>query len=306
MVPAVVLALAAAMVFGTGTALQHRAASRVPRREAVSGHLVARLLRRPSWLAGLCLSGLGFVLHVAALHQGSLSLVQPIVVTTTAFAVFVRSALDHALPDRAEIVWGICTCVGLTLFIATVGTRPGHPLAGDRTAALFLLTAAVVAAVAIAVARQTRAPARRGFLLGVAAGILYGLTAGLIKVASSHARLGLGPLLHHWSPWLVAPVGLSAFFLSQSAFQATRLSVSAPVLNIVDVLVAVAFGSIVFKDRLFDTPGQLGVELLGVTMIGVGVWQLVKESERLHARHARAAPPDRSASLTLEGDRDAS
>lgn len=286
---AAVLALGAAVVFGAATALQHRAASGVSRVDTGSRHLVAGLLRRPSWLAGLGLSGVAFVLHVAALHLGSLTLVQPIVVTTTMFAVFVRSALDHSLPDRAEVVWGVCTLVGLALFVTTAGTRTPHFVADDRTAGLFVVAAAAAAAVAFVVARQMTVPARRGFLLAMAAGILYGLTAGLIKVAASHARFGLGPLLHHWSPWLVAPAGLCAFFLSQSAFQASRLSVSAPVLNIVDVLVAVAFGTSVFSERLFSTPAQLLVEVLGVTMIGVGVWRLVMEDERLHASRAETA-----------------
>lgn len=65
------------------------------------------------------------------------------------------------------------------------------------------------------------------------------------------------------------PVGVSAFFLSQWAFQATRLSVSAPVLNIVDVLVAVGFGSAVVGDRLSRSPRQLVVDLAGATVIGM-------------------------------------
>lgn len=304
--PAVVLALGAAVVFGTGTALQHRAASGVTRVPAVPGHLLARLLRRPSWLTGLALSGIAFALHVAALHQGSLTLVQPVVVTTTVFAVFVRSGLDHELPDRAEIVWGVCTLVGLALFIAMVGTRTPHRGADDRAAVMFVVAAVAAAATASVVAHQTRVPARRGFLLGVAAGVLYGLTAGLIKVTTSHARHGLVPLLHHWSLWLIVPAGLSAFFLSQSAYQATRLSVSAPAVNIVDVLVAVAFGSIVFRDRFFSSPGQLVVELVGASMIGVGVWRLVKESERHHEDLVLTSSLAAPALSRVEVDREAS
>ena len=299
---AAVLALGAAVVFGTATALQHRAASGVSRADTASGQLLGRLLRRRSWLAGLGLSGFAFILHVAALHHGSLALVQPIVVTTTMFAVFVRSALDRTLPDRAEIVWGVCTLVGLTLVVAMVGTRPMRVIPDDRTAGVFLVAAAVTAVVATVVARQTHAPARKGFLLAVAAGILYGSTAGLIKMATSHVRPGLEPLLHHWSPWLVVPFGLCAFFLSQSAFQATRLSVSAPVLNIVDVLVAVTFGSTVFREHLFRSPGQLVVELIGVTMIVVGVWRLVAEDERLHASPAGRAALDRVEAPKVRSD----
>ncbi|HEY0237836.1 MAG TPA: hypothetical protein VGC37_04250, partial [Friedmanniella sp.] len=114
---AAVLALGAAVVFGAATALQHRAASGVSRVDTVPGKLLVRLLQRPSWLAGLGLSGVAFVLHVAALHTGPLTLVQPIVVTTTVFAVFIRSALERSLPDRAEVLWAACTLVGLTIFV---------------------------------------------------------------------------------------------------------------------------------------------------------------------------------------------
>lgn len=287
---AAALALAAAAVFGTATALQHRAASALAPSAGDSGRLLVRLLRSPGWIVGLCLSGVAFALHVAALHEGSLTLVQPIVVTTTVFAVFVRSALDRTLPDRAEVVWAVCTWVGLTLFVATAGTRRPGFVTDDRPAALFLVAGVVAAAVAIVVARQLHVPARRGFFLGVAAGILYGSTAGLVKLATSHGRGGVIPLLHHWSAWLVAPLGLTAFFLSQRAFEASRLSVSVPVLNIVDVLVAVAFGSVVFREHLFRSPGQLLVELVGATMIVVGVWRLVREGERLHESHLREVP----------------
>lgn len=279
---AAVLALGAAVVFGTATALQHRAASGVLPAGAGSGLLLMRLLRSPGWLTGICLSGVAFALHVAALHQGPLTLVQPIVVTTTVFAVLARAALDRTLPDRTEVVWGVCTWVGLTLVVAVVRTRPVSFVASERTAGVFVVAGIAAAALASVVARRTRVPTRRGFLLGVAAGILYGSTAGLVKVATSQARSGLVPLLHHWSVWLIVPVGVSAFLLSQWAFQSSRLSVVAPVLNIVDVLVAVSFGCAVFGDQVFRSPVDLVVELLGATMIGVGVWRLVTEDEKIH------------------------
>lgn len=303
---AVLLALAAAAVFGTATALQHRAASDVSGAEVASGRLLARLLRRPSWLVGICLSGVAFVLHVAALHEGSLSLVQPIVVTTTVFAVFVRSALDRTRPDLAEVVWALCTCAGLTLFVVSAGVRVPHHPPGERESALFVVVAVLLAVSACLVARSTRVPARRGFLLGVAAGIGYGLTAGLIKTSTSHARDGLLPLLGHWSLWLVPVVGLSAFFISQRAYQATRLSVSAPVLNTVDVLVAVTFGALVFGDRLYTTPGRWVGEIVGVTMMVVGVWRLVREDERLHEQRLRAGAAEPPPSSTVASERELS
>jgi drug/metabolite transporter (DMT)-like permease len=280
---AIPLAVGAAAVYGAATALQHHAASSPAAAPAVSGRLLGRLWRRPGWLLGLVLSGLAFALHVAALHRGPLTLVQPIVITTVVFAVLVRAGLDRTLPDAAEVVWCVCTWAGLALFLSTIDPRGPHPVVDHHAIVRMLVVGVSLAAVTTLAAGRTRA-APRGFLLGVAAGILYGLTAGLIKVATSYPP---GPRLlplEHWPTWLVLPMGLGAFLLSQWAYAATRLSVSVPTLNLVDVLTAVVFGSVVFGDHLGGPPWRLLLTVIGAATVGVSVWRLVKESERLHDR----------------------
>lgn len=292
---AIALAVGAAAVYGAATALQHHAASSPAPATPVSGQLLGRLVRRPGWLLGLALSGLAFAPHVAALHYGPLTLVQPIVITTVVFAVLVRAGLDRTLPDAAEVVWCLCTWAGLALFLSSIAPRgPHHPVVHDHAVVPMLVVGVSLAAVATLAASRTRA-APRGFLLGVAAGILYGLTAGLIKVATSYPP---GPLLvplGHWPTWLVPLTGLAAFLLSQWAYAATRLSVSVPTLNLVDVLTAVVFGSVVFGDHLGGPPWKLFLTVLGAATVAVSVWRLVKESERLHdrstAQHAAGPPP---------------
>lgn len=227
-------------------------------------------------------------------------------VTTTVFAVFVRAGLDRSRPDLAEIAWAVVTCAGLTLFVTSASVPVPHHPPGPREAALFVVVAALLATSAFLLSRSTEVRARRGFLLGVAAGILYGLTAGLIKLSTSFPEPGLGAVLGHWPVWLVVPAGLTAFTLSQRAYQATRLSVSVPVLNMMDVLVAVTFGAIVFGDRLFTTPGRLLAEVAGVTMMAVGVWRLVREDERLHAEQHREAVLEAGPTARLAPDRDGS
>lgn len=290
---AIAIAVGSAAVYGAATALQHHAASSPSTSTAASGRLLGRLLRRPGWLLGLALSGVAFALHVAALHQGPLTLVQPIVITTVVFAVFVRAGLDRTPPDAAEVVWCLCTWGGLALFLSTLAPHgPHQPVHHHALVRMLVVGVSLAAAAALAASRTRAAP--RGFLLGVAAGILYGLTAGLIKVATSYPP---GPFLlplEHWPTWLVPPMGLAAFLLSQWAYAATRLSVSVPTLNLVDVLTAVVFGSVVFGDHLGGPPGQLFLTGLGAVTVGVSVWRLVKESERLHDRSTAqhvAGPP---------------
>jgi membrane-associated PAP2 superfamily phosphatase len=276
---AILLAWAAAAVYASGTSLQHRAASRVPHADVTAIGLLARLLRRPSWLLGIALSGIGFVLHVAALHRGSLTLVQPVVVSTVVFAVFVRAGLDRRLPPRKEVAWAICTWAGLFLFIGVLETRAAGHAANDRAAGLFSISGLAISVLAILWAKRTGNTARRGLLLGVAAGVLFGLTAGLLKVATTHAAFGPTSILGHWSLWAMPVAGIGALSLTQRAYQAARLSVTMPILNIADVLVAIGFGSSVFGERLFSSPARMVAELAGLIVMGIGVWQLARQEE---------------------------
>ena len=148
------------------------------------------------WVSSL--SAVAFALHVAALQEGPLTLVQPIVLTTVVFAVLVRPAWT-ALPRFRRRSSGTSAPGWVSaLFVAAVGPDRPHPVADDQTSLPFLAAGAAVAALAAITASRTASRARRGFLLGGAAGILYGLTAALIKVATSHGtgRLVLLPIDH--------------------------------------------------------------------------------------------------------------
>lgn len=276
---AILLACAAAAVFAVSTSLQHRAASAVPQQGTSPAGLLARLVRRPSWLVGIGLSGVAFCLHAAALRQGSLTLVQPVVVSAIVFAVFVRAALDRKLPARTEIGWAVCTWAGLSLFIAVAGTSAAEHVANDHSAKILCFGGIAAAAAGVLWAQNARTAARRGLLLAGAAGMLFGLIAGLIKMLLAQADMGLLAVLDHWSLWAMLGGGGAAFLLNQRAYQAARLSVTMPILNIVDVFVAIGFGSAVFGERLPSSPAVLIAEVVGLAVMGVGVWQLAREQE---------------------------
>jgi len=285
----VFLACSAAAAFGAGSTLQHHAASAVPRANASTTGLVLKLVRRPGWLLGILLSGAAFVLHVAALRHGSLTLTQAIVVCNIVFAVLVRAALDRRVPPRREIAWAIATCAGLSLFVAMVETHMALSATKRPAAEAFVIIGVVVTVVAVWCATRMHTAARRGFLLASGAGILYGLTAGLIKLAIIQAASGAAAVLQHWSSWAVLVVGPNALLLSQRAYHAARLSITMPILNIADVLVAIAFGTTVFGERMFASPAHLVGGLAGLLVMGVGVWQLARLEEGINLQQIPAS-----------------
>jgi hypothetical protein len=225
---------------------------------------------------GIGLSGAAFGLHAAALRHGSLAIVQPVVVSAIVFAVFIRAALDRRLPARKELAWAACTWAGLALFIGALPSGTAQHAADDGTARVFFVGGIVITDMAVLLAQATTTPARRGLLLGGAAGVLFGLIAGLVKVLIAQSGIGMPAVLGQWTLWGILMLGAGALLLNQLAYQAARLSVIMPVLNMVDVVVAIGFGSAVFGERHLISPAQLIAEIAGLFAIGVGVWQLAR------------------------------
>ena len=270
---AVLAAFASAACFALGSALQQRVAGAAPADEESRHGFLLRLVRRPSWLLGLLLSAVASALHALALSQGDLALVQPVIVSGIVFAVLIRSGLEHRLPPRRTLVWLVLTWAGLALFL---GVRPDAP---DRAlhlgrAAVFVVAGVVVVAGAVLAAARTSVERRRGALLGGGAGLLFGLVAGVLKVVLTQAGSGWAEVFGSWPLWTLAVVGLSAVLLNQRAYQATRLSVTAPVLNVVQVLVAIAFGYVVLGETAGLSPAIVVAEGAGLAVMIAGVVRL--------------------------------
>ena len=288
MVLAVVAALAAAFSFALGSALQQRVAGDTLPDEESRGSFFARIARRPSWLAGLGLSALAFALHAFALSRGDLALVQPVIVSGIVFAVVIRSALEHRLPDKRTLLWLVVTWAGLALFLAvrpeTADSAPKNSLGGALVGVgVGLALLAVFAAVRI---QRTQL---RGALLAGASGVLFGLVAGLVKLVLARFGDGFTAVLASWPLWALVVTGLGAVLLNQRAYQATRLSVTTPILNVAEVAVAITFGLLV----LGEDPGQstkvvIG-EVAGLALVIAGVFKLALAEESESSEPAPAA-----------------
>jgi hypothetical protein len=99
----------------------------------------------------------------------------------------------------------------------------------------------------------------RAVCLGVGSGVLFGITAGMLKlIARDVGAGGLLALASGWHLWGLIGAGALGLALNQYAYQAAPLSASLPVVNVVDVVVALAFGWVVFG----EVPAHGAVSLL--------------------------------------------
>ncbi|MGN6610187.1 MAG: DMT family transporter [Angustibacter sp.] len=279
---AVLIALAAAVAFGWSTALMHHGAS-----GADDGLGYVALLRHVvsqwRWLLGMVASLLGLGLHVVALHLGSLSLVQPLVVTGLFFSLVFRDALDRRWPSRRTLTWGAITAAGLALFLTAAGSTDGVPAPDDGHAALLIGVGLVLAAALVwASARLTP---WAGLLMGTAAGIVFGLVAGAIKAATE--AWSAGEVLSSWPAYAVCVLGPLGFLLNQRAYNRTRLPDYLPMLNMVNPLMSLAFGVAVYAERPNGDPASVVGEVVGLGAVLLGIFFLARTDDAAPAAEPR-------------------
>lgn len=279
---AVGIALAAACCFGAATSIQHRSASAAPAGVAGRAALLGYLLRQPWWVAGIGASAAGAVLHATALRLGSLTLVQPLLVTGVVFALIMRAALERQAPAAATVGWATVTSAGLAAFLVAANATPGQQHPDNETAALIIGAGTLLAAAAQALARR-RSGRQAGALLGIATGVIFGLVAGVLKATVND--IAQGDVMTGWALYVLIPLSAWGVLLNQHAYHAAPLAISLPVLNIIDPLVAIVFGAYAFGERLTHSPPALALELAGVLAMGLGVLRLYRTA---------VAPGDRS------------
>ncbi len=263
----ILLSLLAALVFGTGVALQQRAAVTVPARYAGRPGLVLRLLRQPLWLLGVAGDVGGLALQAAALRRGSLVVVQPLLTMSLLFTLTLTAAWSHQPITRAE--WGALVMIlaGLALFLAAA-SPPDQPRAAAEHRGWLFCVAWVGTVAAVALAAGLRAEgAGRAALFGVAAGMADALMAVLVKAFASTFGAGWSAVLQSWTPYAVIGVGMVAMILIQTAYQAGHPTIALPVITVVDPVVASLIGVTLFGERVLV--GGIRAPLIGLAALGI-------------------------------------
>ncbi len=126
---ALCLGLAAAAMFGAASVLEERSTKQVPERAALSP-------RRPLFLASIAVNVAGAGLQVLALHFGSLTLVQPLLVLSLLFAVVIAAMVIRRRRPDVVLLAGVAGCAaGIAGFLAVARPHGGADTA-DPTAAV--------------------------------------------------------------------------------------------------------------------------------------------------------------------------
>lgn len=264
---AVLFALASAVGFALSTSLQHREAGGSPDSRVLG--VLRFVLTRKLWVLGAVIGFIALILHALALNNGAIALVQPIMVSGVVMAVLFRAAFDRTVPPYRELVGVTLTTLALGFFLVVADPR-AEADADERRAVLLWLIGVCAIAVLVFAANRLRSPVPASFLLGSASGVCFGLTAGLLKMISNDFGAdGVIGVLSSWHLYAQVATGLTGIAINQRAYHLAPLAISMPVLNVVDVLVALAFGVIVFNE--VPTRHPVGIAVLGLCLVLMGL-----------------------------------
>jgi drug/metabolite transporter (DMT)-like permease len=205
-----------------------------------------------AWLAGTALAVVAFGLHALALHEGDLTLVQPLLVTMVLFALPASWAIGGTAISLSDLFWALVLVLGLTAFFGAA--HPATPPTPSAAGADFwpAIGAAGLAALAIGfclLLARSRPGGESAALLGGAAGIAFAGVAGLVKEVTHQLAQGPGAVVGHWQLYALVFAGATGVALTQLAYRAGPLSASLPAMNCVNPLVSVLIGVAVFDEH---------------------------------------------------------
>ena len=261
-------------------------------------HSAADLFRSRWWSIGWGVAAVAFALHVAALTLAPISIGQAVLAGGLVFlAVLAERFFGFELGRRQWIGIGL-VAVSLSLLTLTGGGGGGGASSGYSLAGMIVFEGIAVCVGLLLILSHLieRIPAQRGVLLGIAAGLGFGISDVAIKALSGD--LGSGPV-GLLSPWSVVIVTAAVFSFYASA-RSLQIGDGVAVIAVTSVaanLSTILAGLAVFGDRLGDDPLVVGVRIGAFALILAGAALIpapIRAGEALEESAAKRASPTAS------------
>jgi hypothetical protein len=270
----ILLAFACALATNVGFIYKHRGACSAPSVDVMRPFRTTRSLYASRWFAiGMVVATVAWILHVAAMAVAPLSVVQPVLAGgVVLLAVMAERILGVKVGRRQWIGLGL-TAVGLMLLGFTLPAVHGAQSRFSVPGMIAFETALIVVGGLLIVGPRIGAPVRHhGFMLGAAAGIMFGVSDVAIKAISG--LVGSAGVLGLVSPWTVVTVAASvvAFFASAKGLQDGD---AVPVIAVTGTAASVSGivgGIIVFGDPMPGNALALVVQCFAFAAVLLAVW----------------------------------
>ncbi|MFZ2056128.1 MAG: DMT family transporter [Acidimicrobiales bacterium] len=275
---AIPLAVCAALCNALTTIFQRLGVETAPDAHGRGLKLIRHVLRRPIWYVGFAAMLGSFLLQATALGFGSLSVVQPLMVTELIFLVVILRVWFGSPLGWSEAIGTVLTVAGLAAFLAMSNTGGGttFPTTSGWVIVITVCCAAIAICSACTRLRSRKSRSWRSAWFGSAAAISFALSASFTKATTILFSKGFWQIFEHWEPYAIVVGGLAGLVLTQDAFHAGPITASQATLTIVDPIVSVVIGVGLFDDDLRGGIGALAFDAAALLVMCVGLFVLTQ------------------------------
>ena len=275
MILAVAFALAAAFSSAVNLITQHAASISAPKR-AKGWRLALYLLRQPLWLLGWAAAAGVFLFQAVALHNGPMSVVQPVLVTELVFVLALRRVWFRQHVAAAAWASVVVVCLALVVFLLAAEPTGGHPVPDTKEWLSAVLVSGGVIVVLTALGR-TGPPMRRAAVFAAAAALTWAMEATFLKAATDTlTAFGIGGMLIRWPVYALIGAGIAGTLLEQAALHVGPLSVSQPMLVIINPFASIILSVWLFDERFTNSPAKIAVAVVSFLVMAAAVVMLTR------------------------------
>jgi drug/metabolite transporter (DMT)-like permease len=270
----ILLAVACALATNVGFLYKHRGACAAPavdmRRPIRSAKA---LFGSPLFAIGMVIAAAAWIFHVAAMAFAPLSLVQSVLAGGVVLLAIMAERTFGLRVGRRQWLGLAFTALGLMLLGVTLPATHGADSRFSLPGMIGFEAALIGAGTLLIIGPNIGAPREHhGFMLGAAAGILFGVSDVAIKAISGLIAIhGLVGLLTPWS-LVTAAVSVAAFYASAKGLQdgdaVPVIAVTGTAANVSGIV----GGIIVFGDPLSANPVALTVQCLAFVLVLFAAW----------------------------------
>ena len=270
----ILLALLCALTTNVGFLFKHRGACAAPAVDIRRPLRSARALFASKLFSiGWGIAAVAWILHVAALAVAPMSLVQAVLAGgVVLLAVMAERAFGLTI-SRKQWAGIVLTAIGLILLgVSLPAVHGAHSQFSVPAMIAFETAMLVIGTLLIMGPRIGVAEQHHGFMLGAAAGILFGVSDVAIKAITG--EIGAHGPLGFFCPWTL--VALTSFVISfYASAKGLQDGDAVPVIAVTGTAANVAGiigGILVFGDPLSGQPLAFGAEMFAFVLVLFAAW----------------------------------
>jgi drug/metabolite transporter (DMT)-like permease len=285
----ILLALACALATNIGFLFKHRGVRQAPPVDMRHPLRTARSLFRVRFFAiGMGIACFAWLFHVAALSLAPLSLVQSVLAGGMVLLAVMAERIFGMRIGRRQWLGLAATAIGLIMLAVTLPATHGADSRFSLPGMIAFEAALITGGILLIMGPRIGAPREHhGYMLGAAAGILFGVSDIGIKAISGLVLSG--GIMGFLTPWLVVSLvaSVGAFYAIAKGLQDGEAVPVIAVTGTAANVAGVVGGIIVFGDPLAGNPLSLAVQLMAFMLVLLAAW-LMPAPVRALPTHASA------------------